>query len=448
MKNRIKFVSVQINNDRKDWLFRFIPPSVLYLASMTPVEFDITHVDKNFEEINQDNTDLVCISVLSTNSKEVFNLADNYIRKGLKVILGGHYVSLMPEKCKEHATTIVIGMCETSLWKVILRDFTNNCLRKIYANNSKEELELPTNRRIYTNKIWNDNVIITSTGCPNDCEFCSVTKVCGRKIRNRPVEDVVKELKYLIQRARKKMFQRYFFILDDNIVANKVYAKKLFRALIPLNIRWFGQSDISIAKDSELLDLAHKSGCRWLFIGYESLSHDSLKNYVKQRLIDDYLGLTKSIKNKKIIIYGSFVFGFDGEQKNIFEKTLNFIKRANIDLCGFNILVPYEGTALYERLNNEKRLIISRHTNNFNRAILSQQYLTKGMRYSEIVDGIEMLDKKFYSLRNTYLKLRSIKNDFGIKYMLLFLPFYVFFYISKRVLYLKRDINKKINFYK
>jgi radical SAM superfamily enzyme YgiQ (UPF0313 family) len=272
---------------------------------------------------------------------------------GKKVVLGGIHPSILPEEAGQHADAIVIGEAE-GIWPSVIADFTENKLQKIYRQNMRPGLvDLPIPRRdlFAKSSYYFTNTLFTTRGCPYSCSFCTVTSFFGHTYRCRPVLEVINEIKTL---NRKKLF----IFLDDNIVGSPPYAKELFRALIPLKIKWVGQCSVTIAKDDELLKLAVASGCVDLFIGFESLSPSNLTAVGKKiNAVDEYEAIIKKLHHAGIGVHGFFIFGLDGDDAGSFQRTVRFAQKARLESAQFDILTPYPGTAIFESLDKEGRIL-------------------------------------------------------------------------------------------
>jgi radical SAM superfamily enzyme YgiQ (UPF0313 family) len=229
--------------------------------------------------------------------------------------------------------------------------------------------------------------IFCSRGCPYDCEFCSVTDLYGKKIRHRRVTDIVKEI---ATRDSKR-----FLFLDDNIMGDVRFATELFTALSHLEIRWVGQSSISLSKNRSLLKLAQRSGCVGLFIGLESVSPGSLKKLRKTPdSAADYGQAINVIRGEGILMHASLVFGFDGDDNSVFEKTLEFLEKNKVPTATFNILTPYPGTALFDRFKREGRLLSQNWQDYNHRTVV---FRPKNLTPEELAEGFSWLGKNFYT---------------------------------------------------
>jgi radical SAM superfamily enzyme YgiQ (UPF0313 family) len=197
--------------------------------------------------------------------------------------------------------------------------------------------------------------IQTGRGCPFDCEFCSVQLFNGRQFRHKSIDRVIEEIKFLKKLDPKKP---YFFI-DDNILSIKEYAESLFRKLAPLNIRFFCQASVAGLNDDNMLDLMYKAGCREIFVGFESVSQESLESMHKARAnkAGEYKAIIDKVHSYRMDIFGSFMFGSDSDDDKIFKATSDFIEEVSMPFAMINIITPPPGTKLYERLEREGRIV-------------------------------------------------------------------------------------------
>lgn len=369
-----------------------VPQLALHiLTALTPEDVYTSVIDEQISDIDFSNDyDLIGISIMTATAKRGYRLAKKFRERGSKVVFGGIHASVMPEEAINHGDAVLIGEAETS-WPLLIEDFKSNSLKRIYKSLPCHLPKAPLPKR----NIDIDRSILgykwpgfyTTRGCPYNCEFCSVSEVYGRKIRHLPITFVVKD----IENAKSKIF----LLLDDNVVADMKYAKDLFEALAPLKIEWGGQSTISIAQDSHLLKLCHESGCRGLFIGLESISLGSMSRMRKTfKTIKENEEAIKKIQDAGILFHPSFVFGFDDDTKAIFDDTLEFLYRNRITTATFNILTPYPGTNLYQRLKKEGRLI-SEDWDNYNHSTVV--FRPKNMTERELAEAYFRLKKEFYS---------------------------------------------------
>ena len=326
--------------------------SLHIIASLTPQEHEVRIIEEEQEEIDlESDADLVGISCFTSNAPRAYYIAQEFRKRGKKVVMGGVHPSILPDEALQYADSVVIGEAE-ELWGQLLSDFEQGALKEKYHGRGVSlERYIPLRFGASMNKLWFKLLpVMTTRGCPYNCEFCCVFDVYGRTIRHVPVEHVVRQ----IVEADAKIC----LFLDDNIIGDPPYAKKLFRALSDLRIRWAGQASLSFVKDNEMMRLAAKSGCAALFFGVESVSQGNLTRMAKA--IKDIPSIEEAIKkvhDHGILFHPSFIFGFDNDTKDIFPETLEFIFRNRIGTAGFNVLTPYPGTKIYEQFHRENRII-------------------------------------------------------------------------------------------
>lgn len=345
-----------------DFYFRMPYLGLLKVAALTPQDWEVSIIDEKVEGVDFDqHADLVGITAMTPAVNRGYRIADEFRSRGKKVVMGGMHISKLPEEALQHCDSVVIGEAE-GLWQTLLDDFTKGQLQKTYKHeNGYPSLEnLPiVNWDLYKDKRYLPvHSIETTRGCPHNCEFCSVTNSFGGKFRNRPVDEVEREIQRLKPFEGKFILKNTVFFADDNIISSRRHAKELLTRIIPYNLKWVGQASVNIAKDDEILDLCRKSGCMGILIGFESLSADSLSHMGKQfNKPQNYVDVIKKVHDYGIGINGSFVLGFDHDDEGIFDRTLEFIVRAKLDVCYFSILTPYPGTRLYTQMREEGRLI-------------------------------------------------------------------------------------------
>lgn len=334
---------------------RYAPLTLTTLASLAPKELDIDFEihDEGVGDVPLDlDADLVAMTVITGSAPRAYELAKHYRARGIPVVLGGPHVTLIPDDSAPHADAIVTGYAEES-WPQLLRDFVAGGMKKRYVQSPGLKLEnLPFARRemLKDKPYLTTHVFEATRACVHDCEFCVVPAAWGRKPLQKPVEDVVADI-------RQHYAKRVIFI-DLNIIADREYAKRLFRALAPLKIKWFGLATSLIVRDSELLDLAQQSGCTGLLIGLESISQQNLDDINKGwNAPDQYGALVEKLHERGITLMGCFVFGMDHDEPDVFLKTAKLAVETGIDLPRFAISTPFPGTALYHRLTAEDRIL-------------------------------------------------------------------------------------------
>lgn len=377
------------------------PLGLMYLAAHTPEGVDVRIIDESVGPIDfSDVPDLVGVSCMTATAPRAYDIADRYRALGATVVMGGIHASMLPEEALAHADAVVTGEAE-EIWPRVVADAEAGRLQPIYHQEEFEDFNRPLMPRrdlIETNRYWSANSVQTSRGCPHHCNFCSVTEFNGRRIRMRDTDSVLAEVEELSRGnlMRKKVVP----FIDDNIAAHPSRAKELFKALIPMKILWGSQASITIAGDEELVALAAESGCRFLFIGLETLSPGSLAEMGKrQNKVEKYDEALALLKKYKIPVMGAFVFGFDGDDDSTFAETLQFAIKNKIQVAQFANLTPYPGTRLYKQLLEENRL----HDKTFwldSSWDSHVVYQPMKMGPQQLFDNTHQLHRDFYSYRS------------------------------------------------
>ena len=325
------------------------------LAGLTPKDVEVRFYDDRMEEIPfEEPTDLVAISVETYTARRAYQIATEYRKRGIPVVMGGFHAMLCPDEVMRYAESVVCGEAE-ALWPRVIDDARHGRLEKVYKQASRTSLvELNPDRSIFRGKRYLPiGLIEAGRGCHFKCEFCAVQTVFNSTQTRRPVDKIIAELKTL--RDEKKLF----FFVDDNITSNMDQAKEFFRALIPLKIRWVSQSSINAAHDEEFLDLLARSGCKGVLIGFESLNPANLKDMNKSfnGMKGGFGVALANLRRHRIRVYGTFIFGYDRDTPESFSETVDFAREHALYIAAFNHLTPFPGTPLYRRLESEKRLL-------------------------------------------------------------------------------------------
>lgn len=326
------------------------------LAGLTPPDVETVLYDERLEAIPYDeSTDLVALTVETYNARRAYQIATQFRRRGVPVVLGGYHPTFLPDEALQFADAVVIGDAE-GLWPQVVEDARRKRLRQIYRQPDYPPLGgVRPDRRIFRGKRYAPAALVQyGRGCRFACEFCSIHAFYGFNLRQRPVSEVVAEI--------EASQRRHIFLVDDNIFVDVPKAKALFRALIPLKIRWSCQVSIDVAQDEELLQLMEQSGCTTAVIGFESLNEHNLAQMKKRWNLKygDYSTSVQRFRDHGIMIYGSFVFGYDHDTPDSFKRSVEFAIRSNFYLANFNPLTSMPGAKLYERLRAEGRLIYDR----------------------------------------------------------------------------------------
>ncbi|MBE0477521.1 B12-binding domain-containing radical SAM protein [Candidatus Aerophobetes bacterium] len=420
--------NIQTKRAERKKIFKIPPLGLLNVAAVTPAGVEVTLTDENVEPIDfNKKIDLVGITTMTSAAPRAYEIARQFRDRKIPVVLGGSHVSVLPEEGLQHADSVVIGEAEGA-WEKLMDDFIKGgkeALQKIYKAEKLPDLsKIPFPRwDILKGKRYiADKALHLTRGCPYNCSFCSVTEFFGRKIRFRPVNQVVNFIKEHIGKGLKG---RLFAFLDDNIMGNKAYAKELFKALIPLKIMWMSQSSINAAYDEELLELAQKSGCKALFVGFETVSKDALVEVGKtQNKVEFYEEAIKRFHRFGIFLHAAFIFGMDNHDASIFKETVDFINKTRLDSAQYSILTPLPGTRLHRQLENENR-IFDRDWSNYDCGHVV--FKPKKMSPKELDKGLAWAYVNILSFFSIFKRLTGIFSGGRWKYALLLLAFNLYY---------------------
>jgi radical SAM superfamily enzyme YgiQ (UPF0313 family) len=340
----------------RTWQMEALPAATL--AGLTPKDVEVRFYDDRMEQVPFDEScDLLAISVETYTAKRAYQIATEYRKRGVPVVMGGFHATLCPDEVAEHAEAVVCGEAET-LWPRVIDDARHGRLEKFYRQTTRPSLAgLKPDRSIFRGKRYLPIGLIESgRGCHFKCDFCAVQTVFKATQTRRPIDKIIAEIEAL------KSHRKLFFFVDDNITSNLSEAKEFFRALIPLGVRWVSQSSINAAHDEEFLDLLARSGCQGVLIGFESLHPENLKamNKAFNTQRGGFQKALANLKRHRIRVYGTFIFGYDHDTPESFGQTVEFAKEQALYIAAFNHLTPFPGTPLYARLQKEGRLLYDR----------------------------------------------------------------------------------------
>jgi radical SAM superfamily enzyme YgiQ (UPF0313 family) len=330
-----------------------VPPHGLQiLSALTQDEHRVTVVDEYHRLARADlNADLIGISVWTASSARAYELADRYRRRRIPVVLGGPHVTVCPQEALAHADSIVVNEAE-AVWAQVVRDAEDGRLQPVYQGEALhlDETPAPDWSPFHANDYVIQAALSTTRGCARRCDFCYESCRPKPNFRQRSLEKVLSEID-----ARPGPVISF---LDNDIAANKRFAREMFTALIPRKRGWLGMSSIEVADDEGMLDLMADSGCRTLFVGFESIVPESLREVHKQcNRVEDYVRNVRRIHERGIMVNGSFVFGFDHDDGDTFARTVAFGIQARLETATFTVLTPYPGTTLHKRLHAEGRIL-------------------------------------------------------------------------------------------
>jgi radical SAM superfamily enzyme YgiQ (UPF0313 family) len=388
-----------IQRVRRSRLLDFQQITMPYLAALVPAHWRVVHLDEAVAPVDtRMEANLVAITFHTPSAFHAYGVADAFRRRGIPVALGGPHATLLPDEAQAHADVVFVGEAE-DLWPRFLREFEEGRQAPRYACSVPPALDAApwARKEFYTRRDLTAGRLFAGRGCPHECDFCAPAVMYPGRPRRRPVEDVAAEF--------ASFPGRVVIFWDDNLAADRDYAKTLFRLIAPHRKWWSSQVSILAAQDEEFLDLATRSGCKQLFLGLESVSQASMDAAGKVfNRVEAYGRLVQRIHAHGIAVQAGIVFGFDSDTEDVFDRTVDFLEDAGIQNATFNMLTPYPGTPLFQRLESEGRLLTrdwarynGREDVVFQPRLMTPETLLHGFRHAV---------RRFYSLPGIARRLR------------------------------------------
>lgn len=374
----------------------FPPLGLATLAAYLSPDDEIDLQDQHIEKLNlDDKPDLVVIQVYITNAYRAYRIADHYRDKGAYVILGGLHVTALPDEAALHADSIFLGPAEESFPR-FLKDFRNKIPQKVYRSSIRTLQNMPVVRRdlIKRHKYLVPNSIVVTRGCPHHCDFCYKDAFYegGKSFYTQLVDDALAEI--------DRLPGRHLYFLDDHLLGNKKFASELFEGMRGMNRVFQGAATIASILDGNLIEKAAEAGLRSVFVGFETFSPENLKmSNKKQNLARDYSEAVKRLHSLGIMINGSFVFGLDHDNKDVFKRTVDWGVQNAITTSTFHILTPYPGTRLFSDMEQARR-ITSRNWDLYDTRHVV--YRTTNLSTRELEEGYNWAYNEFYSWSNIF----------------------------------------------
>ncbi|MCX6877289.1 MAG: B12-binding domain-containing radical SAM protein [Verrucomicrobia bacterium] len=335
---------------------RMEPYTFAVLAALTPEHHEVALCDDRFEPVPYRQTwDLVGINTEVYTARRAYEIAARFRAQGVKVVIGGCHATLIPEESRRHADAVLVGEADAATWRTILDDAAQDRLHPVYRGAALTEGEFiypKVGREIFTGKAYLPiSLTQFSRGCVHACEYCATGNIYHGKTQHRSPRAMVEEI--------ERQDRNQVFFVDENIVADTAAAKALFRELIPLGIHWTGQASLKFAGDRDLMDLMVRSGCAGLVVGFESRDPANLAAMRKHSNLayGSYDEVVERIRDSGLMLWAAFLLGYDHETAATIEETLHWALAKKFAFSAFNILTPYPGTAFYQRMRAEGRLL-------------------------------------------------------------------------------------------
>jgi len=392
------------------------------LAAITPKSHNVTVCNERYNNIPYNQAfDIVNINYTTSTAPHAYEIAENFKKKGIAVVLSGLHASAVPDEAMKHADSVLLGRGEMN-WLTLLNDFENKNLKKLYqpAPYTEKFSIPPTNIKLPGFVI--NGAIEATRGCPYKCTFCPEANIPGgHQYYERPVADVIKEIRSLPQ----KIFNFY----DNSLTINPKYTKELFKKMSGIKKKFSCNGNANVlANDNELVKLSKKAGCVSWLIGFESTSQKTIDSVGKTtNTIDEYEQAVQNIHENGMVVVGDFMFGFDNDTKDVFDNTLKTIQKLEIDVCDFCILTPFPGTPIFKQLEDQNRIL----TKDWSKYTLKNVvFQPKQMTKDELIIGVRKIYKTFYS--NSYNIKRIARS--------LKLGIYPFFLVLERNLSSKMSV--------
>jgi radical SAM superfamily enzyme YgiQ (UPF0313 family) len=395
----------------------YAPLGLSYVAAATPSNWEVKIADENFEQFVFEPADLVGITAFTSSINRAYEIAHEYRKKKIKVIMGGIHASMFSDEVLQFTDSVVIGEVE-GIWETVLKDFENNRLQSKYSG---PQIDLARHsikpRRELLNPDYAWNSVQTSRGCPFNCDFCSVSRYLGKQYRQRLAQDVLEEL--------AEIKGQLIAFVDDNLIGvssdSKNRARELFKGMIRLGLskKWSMQTSINAADDESLLELAAESGCLFAFIGFEAISENVLKGMQKginlKLGIENYERVIKTFHKYGIAVFGAFILGNDFESPGYYKQLADFLVRSGIDMVQISLLTPLPGTKLMENLQKEGRLIYQNFPQDWDKYRFSYMvHRPNGIDAETIYTGNNYIKHRLYSFPTYQIRilrsLLSLKN--------------------------------------
>lgn len=400
------------------------------MDEITPKDIQVEYLDERVEDLPEKiDSDVIAFSVETFAARRAYKLAKKYKTKKNTIVMGGFHPTMLPDEALEYCDTVLIGDAEDT-WPAFLKDYQKGKVKKEYKSTHKIDIaKIDYNSKVYEGKKYNKiGLVQFSRGCKFKCDFCSVRSFYNCKVRQKTTEDIVDEI--------KKIKEKLIFFIDDNIFLDEKSAIELFDAIKPLKKKWACQISMDVAFNDKLLKKMKESGCILVLMGFESLNPKNLKlmNKTANLNIKKYEEAIKNIYKYKLMIYGTFVLGYDYDTKEDIKKTMEFAIKNNLTIANFNPLIPMPGTRLYKRLEDNKELIFDKWWLEETYCYGDSAYYPKNMSPEDLKEGCKEARFTFNTYKNIFKRL--IRNKCHLT------PFNMFVYIVLNIIS-RKEIHRK-----
>ncbi|MGA8116431.1 MAG: radical SAM protein [Actinocatenispora sp.] len=392
-----------------DYTWTGFATGLVIVGSLTPASYDVRYIDENIEPVDFDaEADLVAVTGMTAQADRMYEIAAEFRARGVPVVAGGLHANLLPHEVGMHVDAVCVGEAE-AVWPQVLADFEQGQLQPMYRQRGRADLTVAPRPRYelaqqrYYPSIW----VETSRGCPHTCRFCAATIRYRDKLGYKTIDQVVAEIELI----RERWDNPYILFSDDNFVVDRNRTRELLKRLIPLGIKWSGQSDVSFYKDPDILELMHESGCMTMLIGFESVSDATLtgideRNW-KLRALTKYVEATKRIQDAGIGVYGAFTLGLDTDDKDSFEATSRFVKDNYLAGIQVSCVTPFPGTPLRDDMEQAGRVLPDKPWSNY--TVFDAVFQPRNMTPEELEAGTLSVYRDFYTREFSLRKTRHFK---------------------------------------
>jgi radical SAM superfamily enzyme YgiQ (UPF0313 family) len=375
------------------------------LAAITPKHHRVTLVNERYTTIPfETDFDVVLLNFVTSTAPRAYTIADTFRKKGITVVLCGFHASGLPEEAKKHADSVLIGRNEYG-WLTVLQDLAQKNLQPFYHAPPYTITERLPSSRVSLPGFSIIGAIEATRGCPYHCAFCPETNLeGGATFFKRPIPEVIAEI--------RRIPQKILMFYDTSLTVDPIYTKELFKHMKGLHKKFLCNGNVNIlAHDPELVRLSKEAGCAAWLIGFESVCQTTLDSVGKTtNTVVDYAQAVHNVHSNHMAVIGDFIFGFDTDTPEVFEKTLSVIKDLDIDVVDFSILTPFPGTPLFEELDKQNRILTKDwRLYNMGHAVFQPDHMTS----EQLEHGIQRISNEFYTISTTVRRiLRSLRGGF------------------------------------